>query len=565
MKNQTSQSRASQFRIGLLVDSACTSKYIFDLVVWAQKCSDVVSISHLIILSSDRHNTQVKSPIIRLISGIRRRGFGGTCARILFKFILVLEHIMLKRHERHRDHFQRFDLSTLVENKVLIYPIVSKSGFVYRFSTEDVQRVNNLRMDVLIRCGSNILRGDILNAARFGVISFHHADNRINRGGPAGFWEVYLKQDTTGFTIQRLTEELDGGDVLMRGHFQTRAYYLLNEANLFERSNHYLKLLLLKIAADDTIPAILPSVPYSNTLFRSPNTRQATLYLTKRFKSILEKKIRRLVDTDFRWSVGFVHSDWRRAVLWRAKRLKNPPSHFLADPFVISRDNRTYCFVEDFDLRSQKGSIAVYELTEDGGRRLGVALEELFHLSFPYIFEFQGEVLMCPETSANRDIRIYRCIKFPLHWELYDILMEDVCAADTMLFEKDGLWWMFTNLDPIEAGDYCTEMSIFFTKHLFDRQWKSHPLNPVIVDSSRARNGGLLQDGQTHFRVSQRQGFDFYGKSSSINKISELTKTTYSEELVCSITPDFSDNVVGTHHFHSNGEFTVFDLVSSSG
>ena len=563
MQNQTSQSHVAKLRIGLLVDSECVSKYTFELVNWAQKNSNAVSISHLVILSSDRLENRTKSSLFRLISKMRSRGFGGTCARVLFKMIVSLERAMLRRHERHFNHFQQFDLSAMVENKIQIRPIVSKSGFVYRLSPEDVQRVKHLGLDVLIRCGSNILRGEILKAARLGIISFHHADNRVNRGGPAGFWEVYYEQDTTGFTIQRLTEELDGGDVLMRGHFQTRAYYLLNEADLFERSNHYLKSLLLKIAACGAIPEILPSFPYSSRFFRSPNTRQAAHYIARRFTAVLGKKIRNLVGADFRWSVAFVHSHWRKAVFWRAKRLANPRSHFLADPFVVSRDNRTYCFVEDFDLKAQKGSIAVYELAEDGGKRVGVAVEEPFHLSFPYIFEFEGKLFMCPETSANRDIRIYKCIEFPLHWKLHHIAMEDVCAADTMLFEKEGLWWMLTNIDPIRAGDYCSEMSIFFAKNPFDGAWMAHPRNPVIVDASCARNGGLLNDGQFYFRVSQGQGFDFYGKKSSINKIVELTQTSYFEEPVCSITPNFAINAVGTHHLHSDGEYTVFDLVTS--
>jgi len=34
----------------------------------------------------------------------------------------------------------------------------------------------------------------LLNASKYGVWSFHHADNSINRGGPAGFWEIIYKQ-----------------------------------------------------------------------------------------------------------------------------------------------------------------------------------------------------------------------------------------------------------------------------------------------------------------------------------------------------------------------------------
>ena len=33
-------------------------------------------------------------------------------------------------------------------------------------------------------------KGKILDIFHFGILSFHHGDNRVIRGGPSGFWEV---------------------------------------------------------------------------------------------------------------------------------------------------------------------------------------------------------------------------------------------------------------------------------------------------------------------------------------------------------------------------------------
>ena len=74
-------------------------------------------------------------------------------------------------------------------------PLVSKSGLVFRYRDEDIRAIRHLNFDLLLHFGSGILRGDILIAARFGILSFHHADNKINRGQPAGFWEVYFRQE----------------------------------------------------------------------------------------------------------------------------------------------------------------------------------------------------------------------------------------------------------------------------------------------------------------------------------------------------------------------------------
>ena len=67
------------------------------------------------------------------------------------------------------------------------------------------------------------------------MLSFHHGDNRVNRGGPSGFWEVLNDIPSSGFIIQKLTEELDGGEVLLRGNIMTRDFWLLNNAQLLEK------------------------------------------------------------------------------------------------------------------------------------------------------------------------------------------------------------------------------------------------------------------------------------------------------------------------------------------
>ena len=102
-------------------------------------------------------------------------------------------------------------------------------------------------LNLIVRGGSGILKGDILTVCPNGIISFHHADNDINRGGPAGFWEVYQKLPRTGFIIQRLKDELDGGDVLFKGYVSTKFIYTLNLAVLFEISNplHLITLLII--------------------------------------------------------------------------------------------------------------------------------------------------------------------------------------------------------------------------------------------------------------------------------------------------------------------------------
>ncbi len=556
-------SDSNVIRVGILSDSIHGSKYVHDLVGWMISRSEFV-VTHLILHPAPQEIAPRNWPP-RFIRSVRNFGLYALISGKLFNVLMAIERVRLSRDKNYSDHQKKYNLQELIRETLLLDPIVSSSGLSYRFAAADINRIRSLGLDVLIRCGGGILRGDILSSSRLGVVSFHHADNRINRGVPAGFWEVYNRQSTTGFTLQRLSEELDGGEVLLRGHFPTRHYYLLNQAALYEKSNHYLKLILGRIASLGRLPPPIPSIPYSQRLFRQPTARQSLAYLGRSLGSMAAKKIRKIAGRDEKWQVSFLRSGWRNAVLRRGINIPNPPGGYLADPFVISRNGRDYCFVEDYDYSARRGRISVYEIGAGGAERLGIVLDEPFHLSFPYLFEYQGDLLMCPESSANRDVRLYRCVDFPLVWKLEATIMSDSSAVDSMLFERAGKWWLLTNVDPTNSGEYCSALFAYSANSPLSTSWRPHAQNPVVLDASCARNAGLLFEDGKVFRVSQRQGFDRYGEGCQINEIVELTDDTYEETCIAKIEPSFGDRVLATHHFHSRDDVTVFDyLVRSS-
>ena len=171
---------------------------------------------------------------------------------------------------------------------------------------------------------------------------------------------------------------------------------------------------------------------------------------------------------------------------------------------------------------------------------------------------------MCPESSQNNDIRLYKSIEFPFKWKLEKILMNNICAADTLIFEKDSIWWMFTNIDPLSVGENCSEFHIFYSNSPLSNDWKSHKMNPIIIDSKISRNGGLILDNNNYYRVRQSQGFDSYGKSSSISEIIDLSVNNYEEKFVCEIKPNFFKDLKGTHHVSKASKYTAFDYLKTS-
>jgi hypothetical protein len=239
--------------------------------------------------------------------------------------------------------------------------------------------------------------------------------------------------------------------------------------------------------------------------------------------------------------------------------VKNPQGRFWADPFLHSHGGRTYCFVEDFVCKRNKAHITVLEIAGTKAIEHGIALEEPFHLSFPFLFRYKGELFMCPECFESGQIRIYRCTGFPLKWELASVVMEGVSAVDTVLFEKAGKWWMLTSFDESGAGDPSSELYVFSSDSPLGTSWTPHPQNPIRIDADGGRNAGLIIDGEKIFRLAQRQGFDQYGQGLLVFEIKTISESTYIEQLVSEIDPAFRKGLRGTHHLSCDGETTVID------
>jgi hypothetical protein len=373
---------------------------------------------------------------------------------------------------------------------------------------------------------------------------------------------VFNQEPSTGFVIQRLPEELDGGDaqvvgdvvidrdVLMRGSIATVSPYARNLAQIYKKSSIFMHRFLEDLGKTRILPQTLPKSPYAHQLNTMPSLYIIALYQIKTFISTTRRHFNRRRGKDQRWGVAYQFAEnWQSSVLSRSNIIANPPYRFLADPFVFRDGDLDVCFVEDYDFRTNRGKISVFKISGDKYEELGSALDEPFHLSYPFIFTVDNELYMCPETEEIREIRLYKCIEFPLRWSFHKTLIKDVSAVDTNIFFFKDRWWLLTNIDSSETGELCSELHIFYSDAFDSDAWTPHAKNPVIFDSQRARNGGFFRDGEKLLRVFQRQGFDQYGESMGIAQIKDLGTETYREETVGTIEPHFAPKIIGTHSF----------------
>ena len=83
------------------------------------------------------------------------------------------------------------------------------------------------------------------------------------------------------------------------------------------------------------------------------------------------------------------------------------------------------------------GDIAVAEFDEnDHLLPPRVVLKENFHLSFPTVFDWRGEVWMLPETSADHSLTLYRCTQFPDKWEKVQAFSVGRELCDSIIVDK---------------------------------------------------------------------------------------------------------------------------------
>lgn len=451
--------------------------------------------------------------------------------------------------------------------KLHVQPV--QKGFSDRLTPEDVERIRGFDVDVFVRLGFRILRGDALRSARYGVWSYHHGDNLVNRGGPAGFWEVFGEEPLTGSILQVLTEDLDGGVVLFRSWSAT-----VRTSVNHNRSNYYWKSLsfvprMLEALHRDGPDAFQERVRqqnrapdlYSERLFTAPHNLPMAGLLARR----LWKAMKRRVYWRLFYEQWFLLYDPRPGISGSPRRFRElvpPKDRFWADPHVLERDGRYWVFIEEFPYRIGKGHISVLEF--DGkGRPVDTTPREVlsrpYHLSYPFLFEYGGELFMLPETIANRTVEVYRCVEFPGRWELHATLMQDVDAVDATLFEHGGRWWMFVAMRESPGASTHDELFLFHAEHPLSDRWTPHPRNPIVSDVRRARPAGPLfrKDGAI-FRPAQDCS-RHYGYGLRMHEVRRLDEAEYEEVEVGRLEPRWRRGLTCTHSFAHAGRLTVID------
>ena len=207
------------------------------------------------------------------------------------------------------------------------------------------------------------------------------------------------------------------------------------------------------------------------------------------------------------------------------------PAAFVADPFMIQADGTWHMFFEVVNRATEKGEIGL-ATSSDGKcwKYQRIVLTEPYHLSYPYVFEWQNEYYMIPEGGrAGGGVKLYCATSFPERWKCIGNILSGGRFADSSVFRYEGYWYLFTDASQIAESPL---LRLYWAKDLLG-PWNEHPASPIIEgDPHIARPGGrvLVVDDKI-IRFTQ-DVFPVYGSKVRAFEIDELSLTTYNERQV---------------------------------
>jgi hypothetical protein len=488
----------------------------------------------------------------------------------------VLAYALFERYDRRRYHTPEHpqlevDLAPLLAGVPVLRVRPRMTRFHDELEEQDLARIREHDLDVLLRFGFRILRGGVLQAARHGVWSLHHGDNAVNRGGPPGFWEVLTRQPVTGAVLQRLSEELDAGEVLGRSYSSTNPFSPTgNRANYYLQASELLVAGLRRLADDRRIERMnegagAPWSAYAERLYTRPSTREMLSLWAGLLARLVASKLRTLLTRE-QWLIayrcaraGATWSDVPDGTFYRFRELQPPADRYWADPFPVRAGDRRFLFFEEHFYAHADAHIAVCEFDAEG--RPGapqVALRRPYHLSYPSVFEWEGEWYMTPETANRGAVELYRARAFPLEWEHVGNLLSGVPAVDPTICLIDGRWWMFVG---VQVGGAAEATGL----HLYSAPtplgpWRPHRRNPLKIDVRGARPGGrVFQHEGAYYRVGQ-DGAPTYGTGLRVYRIERLDDDAFVETEVAAIRPRWRRGLVGMHTLNAAGGLTAIDV-----
>ena len=529
-----SESCAPRLRVGVLLDGDFLPQPFASVIDHLQRCNFADLVLRI-------YNMEKKGAPVAARASLLRKTF--SVLRDSDRRKSLLWNLYDKLDARFATEERRLlapqDISSLLADAPRIGVLPISKGFTHRFPFQALETIRSYNLDVILRFGFNLIRGEILTVPRYGIWSYHHGDNDFYRGGPSHFWELVEGHPLSGVMLQILNKELDNGTVLCKGLAPTEPTLLMskNRVQPYLLGTTFVIRKMFELhrggMAELEQKSVLPRAYLGKQkIYRAPTNGQVARFLIAPLaRKAIGRAFRR--PTIDHWRLAFrvgrqVRFQGATAPdLGGFRWFDSPRGRYYADPFLWESKGRVFCLFEDYSYVAKCGRISCGEVTP-GCELIDVrpVLEQKYHLSYPFVFEDNGDIFLVPESADNGTVDLYRATSFPYQWEYVKTIL-DAPGLDTTIMRRDGLYWMFTSVS--EPRGASAQLAVLFSSTLTGK-YQFHYHTPITADARHARGAGRIFEQEGVLIRPSQDSSGTYGRAIHFRKIIELTPKSYAEE-----------------------------------
>jgi hypothetical protein len=292
------------------------------------------------------------------------------------------------------------------------------------------------------------------------------------------------------------------------------------------------------------------------------------MHLTKKIISNLLYRVNSPISNFFyhkQWCLGYYIGEDLETDITKFRKILPPKNIIWADPFVVKYGKDKFLiFFEELIEENKKGYISLIEIDNTGRYSKSIkVLEEPYHLSYPFIFRYNNNWYMVPESTENQTVDLYIAYNFPYRWKKCFSLLKGVRAADPTLLLKNEYWWLFVTISSDIGLNEDEDLFLFYSKKLLSNQWE--PVCkckiPIISDVSRARPAGNIFYYNNYLIRPSQDCSKRYGFGLNLNYITKIEHDDYKEKVFLKVVPNKHDkSILGIHTIAYSPGLTVVDF-----
>ncbi|MGE0055900.1 MAG: hypothetical protein AB7S74_17015 [Hyphomicrobium sp.] len=411
----------------------------------------------------------------------------------------------------------------------------SERGF-WQLDHDGVAVVRAMNLDALLVFGIERLDASVTEAARYGAWCFAGFGDRPDAAIVAS--PVRKGEPLTRIALIKMGLSADDAVILKHAILRTRQTIQENFDHAVDVMSEWPASVAKMLTCGCELPVEHASIAaFNDAQGLSPG--QSTKGAVSELLRWLRSKIGSLFTFD-QWHIGLAHRSFQEVlegglpddISWAPTPRWGV---FYADPMGIEVADGLKVLCERYDHWIGKGDICAFDYSASKGwsKKAVDAIDEPFHLSYPYVLQ-TGDLKVCLPESCEAGAAFAYSIKADgaiSSTEKKQFLNFEI--ADPTLIKHEGLWYLFG----AEAREAQHALRIWYSDSV-EGPWTPHPANPVKCDVQTARPAGpIVRLNGKLYRPSQDSTYS-YGSACNIMEVVELSPTSFNEVCARKIEPN---------------------------